>query len=140
MAEHRFYRNVFLSTGNCNAQLELLHFKVSNILQDRSLYQKFMTNPFIKPYITHPDLFSDPSKITFSKKCITFGILYMKRLLITIGIIDMSIQVTATIFEPTTTQFVPIPVCNQSVQISELSPAPSNDFTTFKQTKNEYFF
>ena len=70
---------------------------------DLFIKPKFMTNPFIKPYITHPDLFSDPSKITFSKKCITFGILYMKRLLITIGIIDMSIQVTATIFEPTTT-------------------------------------
>ena len=70
---------------------------------DLFIKPKFMTNPFIKPYITHPDLFSDPSKITFSKKCITFGILYMERLLFTIGIIDMSIQVTATIFEPTTT-------------------------------------
>ena len=54
MTDYRFYINVFLSTGNCAAQLELFHYK--------TLYNT--TDPL-----------SDTSKKIFSKKCIAFGIL-----------------------------------------------------------------
>ena len=57
MTDYRFYKNVFLSTGNCTAQLELF----------RRFHCKTLYNT--------TDPLSDTSKKIFSKKCIAFGIL-----------------------------------------------------------------
>ena len=57
MTDYRFYINVFLSTGNCTAQLELF----------RRFHYKTLYNT--------TDPLSDTSKKISSKKCIAFGIL-----------------------------------------------------------------